>query len=64
MTVWTMGYSTGTWGAFIDVLQANQIDSVPGVRRFPGFRKFPWFGSDAMSAQLPREGIGYHWVPG
>ena len=63
MTVWTMGYSTRTWGASIDVLQANQIDSVLGVRRFPGSRKFPWFGSDAMSALLPREGIGYHWVP-
>ncbi len=61
--LWTVGHSTRTWGAFVDVLRAHQIESIVDVRRFPGSRKFPWFSSDAMSAQLPRDDIGYHWVP-
>ncbi len=62
-TIWTIGHSTHAWEAFVDVLQAHRIDSIVDVRRFPGSRKFPWFGSDAMSSQLPRDGVGYEWIP-
>ncbi|WP_313271962.1 DUF488 domain-containing protein [Stenotrophomonas sp.] len=61
--VWTVGHSTRTWEAFREVLRVHEITTVVDVRRFPGSRKFPWFGSDAMSTQLPLDGIGYHWVP-
>jgi len=61
--VWTVGHSTRTWDAFLKVLQAHEINAVIDVRRFPGSRKFPWFATDAMSVQLPRDGIRYQWVP-
>lgn len=61
--LWTVGHSTRTWEAFREVLRVHEITTLVDVRRFPGSRKFPWFGSDAMSEQLPRDGVGYKWIP-
>ena len=60
--LWTVGHSTRTWEDFREVLRVHEITAVVDVRRFPGSRKFPWFGSDAMSEQLPRDGVGYEWI--
>lgn len=62
--VWTIGHSTHSLAAFVDLLQAYRIETVADVRRFPGSRRQPQFGGEALGASLEASGIGYHWFPG
>jgi uncharacterized protein (DUF488 family) len=61
--VWTIGHSTRTLEAFIDLLQTCRIEAIADVRRFPGSRRYPYFASEALAASLPAHGIGYEWIP-
>jgi uncharacterized protein (DUF488 family) len=61
--VWTIGHSTHTLAAFLDLLHAYRIEAVADVRRFPGSRRQPQFGGDALSASLEANGIAYRWIP-
>jgi uncharacterized protein (DUF488 family) len=62
--VWTIGHSTHTLAAFVDLLHAYRIETVADVRRFPGSRRQPQFGGPVLDASLQAEGIAYHWFPG
>jgi uncharacterized protein (DUF488 family) len=62
--VWTIGHSTHTLAAFVDLLRAYRIETVADVRRFPGSRRQPQFGEQALGESLEAQGIGYHWFPG
>lgn len=62
--VWTIGHSTHTLAAFVDLLRAYRIETVADVRRFPGSRRQPQFGGEALAESLQAEGIAYHWFPG
>jgi uncharacterized protein (DUF488 family) len=61
---WTIGHSTHTLPAFIDLLQAHGIETVADVRRFPGSRRHPHFGAEPLGAALEAHGIAYHWFSG
>jgi uncharacterized protein (DUF488 family) len=61
-TVWTVGHSTHTAAAFLDLVRAHGIETVVDVRRFPGSRRHPQFGAQALGALLEGVGIGYAWV--
>jgi hypothetical protein len=61
--VWTIGHSTHSIPAFLELLHAHGIETVADVRRFPGSRRHPQFGADALSASLQAGGIDYHWFP-
>jgi len=62
-TVWSLGHSTRSWEVFLALLRDYGIEAIADVRRFPGSRRHPWFASEAMAAQLPRDGLEYHWLP-
>ncbi len=62
-TIWTIGHSTRTLEAFIDLLAVYRIEAVADVRRFPGSRRHPHFAKDALGETLPMHGIVYQWLP-
>lgn len=62
-TVWTIGHSTRSWDAFLQILTDHRIEAIADVRRFPGSRHYPWFASEALAQHLPAAGIAYRWLP-
>ncbi len=61
-TVWTIGHSTRTLDALLEVLRAHRIEVLVDVRRFPGSRRLPQFGEQSLREALADEGIGYEWI--
>lgn len=59
----TIGHSTHTPDEFVALLEAYHIEAIADVRRFPSSRRYPHFGSDALAASMPANGIDYHWMP-
>jgi uncharacterized protein (DUF488 family) len=57
----TIGHSTRTIEAFIELLNAHAIEMLIDVRRWPGSRRHPQFSRKALSASLKAEGIEYLW---
>jgi uncharacterized protein (DUF488 family) len=57
----TIGHSTRSAEAFIEVLRAHGIAGLADVRRHPGSRRHPQFGKDALAQALPAAGIDYAW---
>jgi uncharacterized protein (DUF488 family) len=60
-TLYTVGHSTRTAEAFIELLCAHRIGGLADVRRHPGSRRHPQFGKDALAAALSGAGIAYAW---
>ena len=60
-TVHTIGHSTRTIEAFIDLLDAHAIELLVDVRRWPGSKRHPQFNREALSASLKSNGIEYLW---
>ncbi|MFP5374944.1 MAG: DUF488 family protein [Gammaproteobacteria bacterium] len=61
--LWTIGHSTRTWEAFVEMLGDAGIATLVDVRRFPGSRRNPWFSGEAMASALADAGIGYRHLP-
>ncbi|HEX6439922.1 MAG TPA: DUF488 domain-containing protein, partial [Candidatus Binatia bacterium] len=59
--VHTIGHSTRTIGAVIELLKAHRIDLVVDVRRWPASRRLPHFNREALNNALKLEGIDYIW---
>jgi uncharacterized protein (DUF488 family) len=57
--IFTLGYSTRTLTAVIELLKANSVDLLVDVRTVPQSRYNPEFGRDALAVSLPTEGIDY-----
>lgn len=60
-TVHTIGHSTRTMGAIVDLLGAHQIKLVMDVRRWPASRRLPQFNREALHTALKSESIDYIW---
>jgi uncharacterized protein (DUF488 family) len=60
-TVHTIGHSTRTIEAFVDFLNAHEIQLLVDVRRWPGSRRHPQFNREALSASVKSNGIEYLW---
>jgi uncharacterized protein (DUF488 family) len=58
-TIYTIGHSTRTIEAFIQLLREHAIELLVDVRRYPGSRRNPQFGSAALAAALHAVGIEY-----
>ncbi|MGV3656522.1 MAG: DUF488 family protein [Chitinophagaceae bacterium] len=58
-TVWTIGHSTRTIEAFIQMLQSFDVVQLVDVRHFPGSRKYPHFNKEALQQALAQAGINY-----
>ncbi len=61
--IWTIGHSTRTLEAFLELLAANKIQALADVRRFPGSRKYPHFNQVPLQTSLAAAGIEYVPMP-
>ena len=64
LTLWTVGHSTRSSEAFLDVLAAHHIEALLDVRRFPGSRRLPQFRAEELETALAARGVAYRWLPG
>ncbi len=62
-TVWTIGHSTRSLEAFLDLLARNGIEAVADVRRYPGSRRWPHFARESLARALEGRGLVYVWLP-
>jgi uncharacterized protein (DUF488 family) len=62
-TIWTIGHSTLSLEAFLELLGHFSLEAVADVRRFPGSRRHPQYAKEALRASLAERGIGYLWLP-
>jgi uncharacterized protein (DUF488 family) len=57
--VLTIGHSTRTWKAFLDLLRAHRVERVIDVRSVPRSRHNPQFNRETLSKKLRAARIGY-----
>jgi uncharacterized protein (DUF488 family) len=57
----TVGHSTRSIDAFLDLLKAHRIETVIDVRRWPASRRNPQFAREALARSLESAGIHYVW---
>lgn len=62
-SIWTIGHSTRTMEAFLELLVDHRLEAVADVRRFPGSRRHPHYAEAALGAALAGHGIAYRWLP-
>jgi uncharacterized protein (DUF488 family) len=55
----TIGHSTRTWKAFLDLLRAHRVKRVIDVRSIPRSRHNPQFNRETLSTKLRAARIGY-----
>ena len=63
-TVLTLGHSTRSIEAFLDLLDAHHVTRVVDVRTVPRSRHNPQFNSAALSGTLAGVNVGYTHAPG
>jgi uncharacterized protein (DUF488 family) len=63
MTVLTVGHSTRSIEAFLDLLRAQGVKRVIDVRTIPRSRHNPQFSRETLSQTLRQAGIGYTHLP-
>lgn len=63
LTIWTIGHSTRSLAAFLDLLAANRIEALADVRQFPASRRFPHFNQRELSQSLAQAGVEYIPLP-
>ena len=61
--IYTIGHSTRTLDAFLELLRREDIRFLVDVRRFPGSRRHPQFASAALATELRAAGIDYRHMP-
>jgi uncharacterized protein (DUF488 family) len=62
--IFTVGHSTRPIDAFIDLLQAHEIERLIDVRTIPRSRRHPHFEKDRLSESLKEVGIVYRHLRG
>ena len=50
--IWTVGHSTRSADAFVDLLRTHQIDRLADIRTIPQSRRHPHFGREALDRLL------------
>lgn len=61
--IYTIGHSTRTPDAFVDLLQAHGVRQVADVRTVPRSRRHPHFEREALAAVLDAQGLAYRHFP-
>ncbi len=59
MLVYTIGHSTRTTEAFVELLNEFGVRHLVDVRRYPGSRRHPHFSRDVLQKDLEKLGIDY-----
>ncbi|HJU74739.1 MAG TPA: DUF488 domain-containing protein [Gemmatimonadaceae bacterium] len=62
--IYTIGHSTHTADAFLDLLAAHGIQQLADVRTIPASRRHPHFSKEPLRALLAEHGIMYRHFPG
>jgi uncharacterized protein (DUF488 family) len=62
LELFTIGHSTHSLDAFLELLTGHRIEALADIRRFPGSRKFPHFNRETLAEELERVGIEYIWI--
>lgn len=57
--IWTIGHSTRTIDEFLELLCANDIQTLVDVRSYPGSRRYPHFNAESLERSLMQSGIDY-----
>jgi uncharacterized protein (DUF488 family) len=60
----TIGHSTRSAAAFLELLQAHGVTGVADVRTVPRSRRHPHFSRESLAEFLPSHGIAYVHLPG
>jgi uncharacterized protein (DUF488 family) len=60
-TIHTIGHSTRSIEAFVELLNTHRIELLIDVRRWPMSKRYPHFNREALSLSLGENGIGYNW---
>jgi hypothetical protein len=63
MKIWTVGHSTHSLEAFVELLSEHGIALVADIRTVPKSRRHPHFDTDALTQSLPDRGITYVHLP-
>jgi uncharacterized protein (DUF488 family) len=58
----TIGHSTHTWKAFLDLLRAHSVKRVIDVRSIPGSRRNPQYNRETLRIKLRAAKIGYVYL--
>jgi uncharacterized protein (DUF488 family) len=61
-TLYTVGHSTRSIDALLELLAESKIAMLVDVRAFPRSRRHPQFNRDALERALAARGIGYAWL--
>lgn len=59
MRLYTIGHSTRTLDQLVEILRSFGVDLLVDIRTIPRSRHTPQFNREALSTELPRQGIGY-----
>lgn len=55
----TIGHSTRTLDAFLELLRAHRVGQLVDIRTVPRSRRYPHFSREALAASLEEAGIAY-----
>lgn len=58
-TIYTIGHSTRSLDAFVELLKREGVQRLVDVRRYPGSRRHPHFSREALERSLPAHGFQY-----
>lgn len=61
-TIWSIGHSTHTLQAFVEMLHSFQIQAVVDIRSYPGSRRYPHFNKEALEISLPLNDVLYFHI--
>jgi uncharacterized protein (DUF488 family) len=61
--IFTIGHSTRSIDAFVDLLGAHGVRQLADIRTIPKSRRHPQFAMDALSQSLSAAGIAYRHFP-
>ena len=64
VVIWTIGHSTRSIDAFMELLQARGIERLADIRTIPQSRRHPHFGQAALARVLADAGLGYTHLRG
>jgi uncharacterized protein (DUF488 family) len=62
--IFTIGHSTHTLDAFVELLHINHVTIVADVRTIPRSRRNPQFNGDTLATDLSASGIAYVHIAG
>ena len=63
MKIWTVGHSTHSLDAFVELLTEHGIALLADIRTVPKSRRHPHFDTDALARSLPDRGMAYVHLP-